>query len=314
MSILQPDSTRHPCFNPEAHRTFGRAHLPVAASCNVQCGFCDRRYSCVNESRPGVTARLLTPDEAVDAALRAVARMPHLSVIGIAGPGDPLADAGPTLETLAELRKTLPHILLCLSTNGLALPLHAQALAELGVGHVTVTVNAVNPDIGAAIYNWIDDGSERLSGQQGAALLLERQEKGIRLLKSLGVTIKVNSVVIPGVNDTHMLDIARAVASWGADLMNCIPLLPVANTRFARTTPPSQHTMHNLRAEAEEVIPQMRHCTRCRADALGLLGEDGQLEDICGAQPQIRAQIRAQARTQAQIQAQAQHTVHEYGQ
>ena len=306
MSILQPDSTRHPCFTPEAHRTFGRAHLPVAASCNVQCGFCDRRYSCVNESRPGVTARLLTPDEAVDAALRALARMPHLSVIGIAGPGDPLANAGPTLETLAELRKTLPRILLCLSTNGLALPLHAQALAELGVGHVTVTVNAVNPDIGAAIYSWVDDGSERLSGQQGAALLLERQERGIRLLKSLGVTIKVNSVVIPGVNDTHMLEIARAVASWGADLMNCIPLLPVASTRFALVSPPSAELMHSIRAEAGEVIPQMRHCTRCRADALGLLGEDGQLEDICSAQPSTRAQ--------AQIQAQTQHKVHEYGQ
>ena len=306
MSILLPDSARHPCFNPEAHRAFGRAHLPVAASCNVQCGFCDRRYSCVNESRPGVTARLLTPDEAVDAALRALARMPHLSVIGIAGPGDPLANAGPTLETLAELRKTLPRILLCLSTNGLALPLHAQALAELGVGHVTVTVNAVNPDIGAAIYSWVDDGSERLSGQQGAALLLERQERGIRLLKSLGVTIKVNSVVIPGVNDTHMLEIARAVASWGADLMNCIPLLPVANTRFALVSPPSAELMHSIRAEAGEVIPQMRHCTRCRADALGLLGEDGQLEDICSAQPSTRAQ--------AQIQAQTQHNVHEYGQ
>ncbi len=294
MSIHQPDSARHPCFNPEAHRAFGRAHLPVAASCNVQCGFCDRRYSCVNESRPGVTARLLTPDEAVDAALRAVARMPHLSVIGIAGPGDPLANAAPTLETLAELRKALPGILLCLSTNGLALPLHAQTLADLGVGHVTVTVNAVRPDIGAAIYNWVDDGGKRLSGQQGAALLLERQEIGIRLLKSLGVTVKVNAVVIPGVNDAHMLDIAKAVAAWGADLMNCIPLLPVANTRFALTSSPSAQLMHSIRAEAGEVIPQMRHCTRCRADALGLLGEDGQLEDICGAQPRAQTQIQAQ--------------------
>lgn len=295
MSILLPDSARHPCFNPEAHRAFGRAHLPVAASCNVQCGFCDRRYSCVNESRPGVTARLLTPDEAVDAALRAVARMPHLSVIGIAGPGDPLANAGPTLETLAELRRALPGILLCLSTNGLALPLHAQTLADLGVGHVTVTVNAVRPEIGATVYSWVDDGSKRLSGQHGAALLLERQEKGIRLLKSLGVTIKVNSVVIPGVNDAHMLDIAKAVAAWGADLMNCIPLLPVAHTRFALVSPPSAQLMHSIRAEAGEVIPQMRHCTRCRADALGLLGEDGQLEDICGAQPQVQAQEQRKA-------------------
>ena len=289
MTILQPDSSRHPCFSPEAHRSFGRVHLPVAAGCNVQCGFCDRKYSCVNESRPGVTARLLSPEEAVDAALRAVAHMPHLSVIGIAGPGDPLADATRTLDTLATLREALPGMLLCLSTNGLALPLHADALAELGVGHVTVTVNAVDPAIGAAVYNWVDDGGSRVSGQEGAALLLERQEKGVRRLKSLGVTVKINTVVIPGVNSDHVRDVATAVASWGADLMNCIPLLPVAGTRFAGKATPGPDTMHRLRAEAGAIIPQMRHCTRCRADALGFLGEDGRLEDICGAPPASRA-------------------------
>ena len=42
---------RHPCFNREAHGRFGRIHLPVAARCNIVCGFCDRRYACVNESR-----------------------------------------------------------------------------------------------------------------------------------------------------------------------------------------------------------------------------------------------------------------------
>jgi len=289
MTILQPDSSRHPCFSPEAHRSFGRVHLPVAAGCNVQCGFCDRKYSCVNESRPGVTARLLSPEEAVDAALRAVAHMPHLSVIGIAGPGDPLADATRTLDTLATLREALPGMLLCLSTNGLALPLHADALAELGVGHVTVTVNAVDPAIGADVYNWVDDGGSRVTGRQGAALLLERQEKGVRRLKALGVTVKINTVVIPGVNSDHVQDIAVAVASWGADLMNCIPLLPVAGTRFAGKATPGPDTMHRLRAEAGAIIPQMRHCTRCRADALGFLGEDGRLEDICGAPPASRA-------------------------
>lgn len=289
MTILQPDSSRHPCFSPEAHRSFGRVHLPVAAGCNVQCGFCDRKYSCVNESRPGVTARLLSPEEAVDAALRAVAHMPHLSVIGIAGPGDPLADATRTLDTLATLREALPGMLLCLSTNGLALPLHADALAALDVGHVTVTVNAVDPAIGAVVYNWVNDGDSRVTGREGAALLLERQEKGVRRLKSLGVTVKINTVVIPGVNSDHVRDVAMAVASWGADLMNCIPLLPVAGTRFAGTASPGPDTMHRLRAEAGAIIPQMRHCTRCRADALGFLGEDGRLEDICCAPPATRA-------------------------
>ena len=73
---------RHPCFNREAHGRFGRIHLPVAARCNIVCGFCDRRYACVNESRPGVTAVLLSPEEACELTVRAAARLPGLSVAG----------------------------------------------------------------------------------------------------------------------------------------------------------------------------------------------------------------------------------------
>ena len=32
--------------------------------------------------------------------------------------------------------------------------------------------------------------------------------------------------------------------------------------------------MEEIRGEAEKYVPQMRHCTRCRADAVGLLDED----------------------------------------
>ena len=147
----------------------------------------------------------------------------------------------------------------------------------------------MDPAIGADVYNWVDDGGSRVTGREGAALLLERQEKGVRRLKSLGVTVKINTVVIPGVNSDHAREVATAVASWGADLMNCIPLLPVAGTRFADTLSPGPDMMHRLRAEAGAIIPQMRHCTRGRADALGFLGEDGRLEDICGAPPASRA-------------------------
>ena len=54
----------HPCFNPNAKGKYGRVHLPIAAKCNIKCNFCDRKYDCVNESRPGVTSTLLTPDQA----------------------------------------------------------------------------------------------------------------------------------------------------------------------------------------------------------------------------------------------------------
>lgn len=266
--------SEHPCFNLSGSGRHGRIHLPVAPACNIACGYCNRKYDCVNESRPGVTASLLNPAQACARAVEAAAAMPWLSVVGIAGPGDPLADPDLTLETLERVRKALPRILLCLSSNGLALPDHAESLAKLGVSHVTVTVNAVEPVVSAQIYDHVQGRNGRLTGLAAAEYLLSRQEEGIRRLDALGVTVKVNSVIISGINDSHVEDIARTVAGWGARLMNCIPLLPVAGTRLASHGQPECDLMNRVRMLASAHLPQMRHCARCRADALGLLGKE----------------------------------------
>ena len=103
------DLSKHPCFNDAARHTFGRIHLPVAPKCNIQCNFCDRRFNCVNESRPGVTCSVLTPRQALVYLRRAVERDPRMSVVGIAGPGDPFANADETMETLRLVREHFPR-------------------------------------------------------------------------------------------------------------------------------------------------------------------------------------------------------------
>ena len=57
--------TNHPCFNDKVRHTFGRVHLPVAPRCNIQCKFCNRKFDCINESRPGVTSGVLSPAQAM---------------------------------------------------------------------------------------------------------------------------------------------------------------------------------------------------------------------------------------------------------
>ncbi len=83
---------RHPCFSAEAHHKFGRIHLPVAPFCNIKCGYCDRKYNCVNESRPGVSSIVVSPEEAINRVREIFDRGQNISVIGVAGPGDPLAN------------------------------------------------------------------------------------------------------------------------------------------------------------------------------------------------------------------------------
>lgn len=267
------DINNHPCFNPEARHKTGRVHLPVAAKCNVQCNFCNRKYDCVNESRPGVSTTVLKPEQAEKYLSTILQQVPNIAVIGIAGPGDPFANPEETMETLERVHAAYPDKLLCLSSNGLYLSEYISRLANLNVSHVTITVNAVNPQIGAEIYEWIYFNKKTYTGVEGARILLERQTEAIKLLKQYGITVKINTVVIPRVNEHHIDEISRYVSALGADVQNCIPLIPVDGTPFSVLNEPSSSDMRAVRAKASVHIKQMSHCARCRADAVGLLGQ-----------------------------------------
>ncbi len=268
------DLQKHPCFNPEAKGTYGRVHLPVAPKCNIKCNFCDRKYDCVNESRPGVTSTILSPEQAGIYMDRVMDKEPRISVAGIAGPGDPFANGPETIATLRTIRKKHPDTMLCVSSNGMGIAPYIEELAEIGVTHVTITVCTVDPEIGRNIYSWVRDGKVVYRGIKAAELLLSRQIAAIRALKKHGITVKINCIVIPGINDHHVEAVARTMQELGADLLNCMAMFPNVNTPFGHIEQPDKKLMEELRAVAEKYLPQMRHCTRCRADAVGLLDDD----------------------------------------
>lgn len=291
-----PDLSRHPCFNENAKGVCGRVHLPVAPRCNIKCNYCDRRYDCVNESRPGVASALLSPAQALHYVGRVLDRDPRITVIGIAGPGDPFAN-GETLETMRRIRSRYPEMLLCVSTNGFGLLPVVDEIAEIGVSHVTVTVNAVDPEIGRAIYDHVRDGKVIYRGLKAAELLLERQRAGIAALKARGILVKVNTVVIPGVNDRHVAAVAEEMAGLRVDLQNCMALAPNAGTPFEGLPEPDRERMAEVRTQAGRFLPQMKHCRRCRADAVGLLAEDraserDELLGECAASVELKVQGR----------------------
>lgn len=263
----------HPCFNPGACKGFGRVHLPVAPRCNVQCNFCDRKFDCVNESRPGVTSSILKPFQAMAYLDEVFRKKQTISVVGIAGPGDPFANPEETLTTLEMVRRKYPDILLCVATNGLNLPAYLDEVAKLEVSHVSVTVNAVDPSIGAGIYSWIRYGRKTLSPDKGAPLLLERQRESIQGLKERGIIVKVNTIVLPGINDFHVPAIAEEMAALGVDILNVMPYYPNPGSNFGHLQEPSAELIADLRKKSKVHIPQMLHCKRCRADAVGLLDD-----------------------------------------
>ncbi|WP_223070339.1 nitrogenase cofactor biosynthesis protein NifB [Paenibacillus caui] len=276
---LNGDISRHPCYSEEAHRYFARMHVPVAPACNIQCHYCNRKFDCVNESRPGVVSELLTPEEATRKVTGVAAQLMQLSVIGIAGPGDPLANADKTFETFHGVRNAVPDVTLCLSTNGLTLVKHIDEIVELGIAHVTITINAVDAEIGSQIYGWVYDEEEgrKYEGREAASLLIDRQLQGLKALSERGVLVKVNSVLIPGVNDKHMPEVSRKVRMLGAFMHNIMPLIIAPGSRYEEEgrEAPTPKLLHKVQEECgEEGSKIMRHCRQCRADAIGLLGED----------------------------------------
>ncbi|RRV50645.1 nitrogenase cofactor biosynthesis protein NifB [Stutzerimonas stutzeri] len=268
----------HPCYSEEAHHYFARMHVAVAPACNIQCHYCNRKYDCANESRPGVVSELLDPVQAVKKVKAVAATIPQMTVLGIAGPGDPLANPQRTFETFRMLSEQAPDIKLCVSTNGLALPDCVDELAKHNIDHVTITINCVDPDIGAEIYPWIYWNNKRIRGRKAAKILIERQQQGLEMLVERGILVKVNSVLIPGVNDEHLKEVSRIVKAKGAFLHNVMPLIAEAEhgTFYGvmGQRSPEPEELQDLQDACAGDMNMMRHCRQCRADAVGLLGED----------------------------------------
>ncbi|MCL6447005.1 MAG: radical SAM protein [Armatimonadetes bacterium] len=261
----------HPCFYREAAGTYGRLHLPVAPRCNIKCRYCDRRIGCVNENRPGVTLRIFSPQAALAYARKILTRDKRIKVIGISGPGEPLANRE-TLETLRLVHREFPGHVKCLSTNGLELPEKIPELKAAGLNNVTVTVNTTAPATGAKIYAYVKRGGKIYRGEEAARLLWERQREGIVLAVAAGLRVKVNTIFIPGINEEELPSLAKTLARLGVHLMNLVPLIPLAD--FSRLRPPGAGELQKMRARLRVALPQMDWCRQCRADAAGLLIEE----------------------------------------
>jgi nitrogen fixation protein NifB len=276
----------HPCYNEDAHKKFARMHLPVAPKCNIQCNYCNRKYDCSNESRPGVTSEVLTPSEAIEKIRIVKESIPELSVVAIAGPGDPLAN-NETMETLDLIHSNFPDLTLCLSTNGLMLPDHAEQLYEKGVRFVTVTMNSVDADVSSKIYETVIWKGTKLKGKGAAERLLKNQLDGIKKCIDLGMLVKVNIVLIPGINDKHIPELVNFVKRLGVYIVNILPLIPVEGTKFSDLRAPTPEERKKLMDVCSGGVKMMRHCRQCRADAIGLLDKDRSSEFIrtgaCGS-------------------------------
>jgi len=256
----------HPCYTEAARLHHGRLHLAVAPECNLGCRYCERCVGACADgvAGPGTAARVLSAPEA-NALVSEVRRDGWLHVVGIAGPGEPLANRA-TLATLRLLQQTHPDLLLCLSTNGLELEAALPDLLDAGLRALTVTINAVHPKTAGQLYAWAAIDGQRLLGQTAAEHTLRRQWDGLAAAVRAGLLVKVNSVLIPGITGAELEPVARRAGDLGAHRHNIMPLIPRGQMRHRRAPTPAE--LEHARARCERWIPQFRGCTQCRADAI----------------------------------------------
>lgn len=221
--------------------------------------------------RPGSAGRIMSAGQAVDVAERELSRRPNLRIVAVAGPGEPLINAA-TFEVMARLLNNEHKVHFCLSTNGVLLGDCVRQLVDLGVNGLSVSMSTSSPATAATIYEWADIRGKRMTGLDMGKTIVRIQIAGIRDATDAGIHVKINSVLIPGVNEGDIAKLAEDVAAAGAELQNVIPLVPCGTMSGCR--PPSLSRLEQARAEAGKHVKQFYHCHQCRADVVGIPGSD----------------------------------------
>ncbi|MGY4485152.1 putative Zn-finger protein [Bradyrhizobium sp. LM3.2] len=152
----------HPCYSEEAHHHYARMHVEVAPDCNIQCNYCNRKYDCANESHPAVVGEKLTPEQAARKLVAVATTIPQLTILGIAGPGEALADPKTTFKTFELAVRAAPgHQVV--STNERAGPASTRYAAAKST---TSPIDTIYPETGARIYKytWSFPNHKRYTG------------------------------------------------------------------------------------------------------------------------------------------------------
>ncbi|MES2438002.1 MAG: GTP 3',8-cyclase MoaA [Verrucomicrobiota bacterium] len=174
--------------------------ISVTDRCNFRCRYCMP----VEVFGPGYAfmprEELLTFEEIV--TLTGALVPLGIGKIRLTG-GEPLLRRG--LDDLVAMLAAIEGVKdIAITTNGVLLAHHAEALALAGLSRVTVSLDAMDPVIFAKM--------------NGVGAKVDRVLAGISSTQAFGLAVKVNAVIQRGVNEGEILPLARWAKSAGVDL------------------------------------------------------------------------------------------------
>lgn len=242
----------HPCFGVASRRTKGRLHLPVASRANARIKF----------SAPGKARQAMQPEVALTWLRSIMDSGTEIDIVGVTGPGDPLATPESTIKTLRLVREAYPDLDLCLTTVGIGGAAAADDLSDIGLSHVTLLVDAVSVEVAERLYAWIRPATKTVPLKEAAGILIREQADAVTALSKAGITVKVNTTVYPGINAGHVEEIASTMAGLGAAIMAVCPHCPgnEAQTDLGPTDAELLATVRDHAARHMELMPAWDEC------------------------------------------------------
>jgi len=188
------------------NRPISYLRISVTDRCNLRCVYC-----MPPEGVPWRPHGEILRYEEIEIIVRAAAEL-GISKVRLTG-GEPLVRPG--VVDLVRLLSRIPGIDdLAMTTNGVLLARYATSLAEAGLRRVNISLDTLRPERFARITR---------GGR------LEDVLAGIEAARQAGLEpIKVNTVVIRGMNDDEVVDLARKTMEAGWNV-RFIELMPVGN-------------------------------------------------------------------------------------
>lgn len=212
------------CASSSPRPKSGCIHLPVAARANTR-----RRFG--EPANPGRALGVKDVLQWLERVLADSSAGLSLTGVSISGPGEPLAEPAPVMETFRAVRAAHPELPLSLTTGGLCaqdadIKALATELAAIGVAKVTVLLDAVDPSLVEQIFAWIRPGKRTVPLPAASTMLVDAQAQAIRAFREAGLFVTARMTVYPGINEAHVEDVANAVAALGADLLALAAYVP----------------------------------------------------------------------------------------
>lgn len=186
--------------------------ISVTDRCNFRCTYCMPREHFGADHAFLEREALLTYEE-ITTVVRSLVPT-GLRKVRLTG-GEPLLRKD--IMTLVEmLRAAGPELDLALTTNGALLERHASALKQAGLDRVTVSLDAMDRALFQQMADTTNHGPDEVLS-------------GIEVALSLGLGVKVNTVVQKGVNEGELIPLAEACAERNIPL-RFIEFMDVGNT------------------------------------------------------------------------------------